>query len=114
MAGLEDTSSSAGHLIGDYIRGEVIAEGGFGKVYKAQHRYLAKQACIKVIRPDHQSEELADFLMREADVLNTLDHKHIVRLLGLTIEDDQINFHEKGNSPPRFPAPDDKALLHRY
>lgn len=89
MAETENTSSSR-PLVGDYIMGECIGQGGCGKVYKAQHRYLKKTACIKIIRSDHQSDDLADLLWREADVLNKLDHKHIVHLQNLTIQDDQI------------------------
>jgi eukaryotic-like serine/threonine-protein kinase len=89
MIGSEDTSIS-GRLIDNYIRGELIGEGGFGKVYKAQHRYLEKQACIKIIRSDHRSENLASFLVHEAQVLTKLDHTNIVRLIDLTIQDDQI------------------------
>src|SRR5579859_6000000 len=89
MVELENTSST-NHLIGDYLIGEVIACGGFGTVYKAQHRYLNKPACIKVIRSGSQSEELADLLWREAEILNAFDNKHIVRLQTLTIKDNQI------------------------
>ncbi len=91
MVELEHTTTSKS-FIGDYILGEPIGKGGFGQVYKAQHRYLKKQACIKIIRSDHQSDEvLAEALWQEGQVLSQLDHKHIVRLQTLTVKDNQIH-----------------------
>jgi serine/threonine protein kinase/RecA/RadA recombinase len=87
MAELESTSSSRS-IIGDYIVGELIGRGGFGSVYKAHHRHIDRQACAKVIQS--KNEELNKSLLREAKVLNVLDHKHIVRLHTVTKEDDQI------------------------
>ncbi len=89
MVDLEQTVGST-RIIGDYIIGNLIGRGGYGEVYKAKHRYLDKLACIKIIRSDHQSEELKNALWKEARVLNKLDNEHIVRLQTLTIENDQI------------------------
>ncbi|HEY0752525.1 MAG TPA: AAA domain-containing protein [Ktedonobacteraceae bacterium] len=76
--------------MGNYIKGDFIGKGGFGEVYKARHRYREKPACMKIIRADRQSEDLIDFIMREAKVLDRLDHPHIVRLQDLDIKDDEI------------------------
>lgn len=89
MDGVEDPSSED-VMYGDYIRGDFIGQGGFGKVYKAQHRHLKKHACIKIIRSDNLSEDLNDFIFREADVLVQLKHEHIVSLETLSIKGDQI------------------------
>jgi tRNA A-37 threonylcarbamoyl transferase component Bud32 len=87
MIGSEDNSLSG---IDSYAMGELIGQGGFSKVYKAEHRYIEKQACIKIIRSDHQSENLDSLLVREAQVLTKLDHTNIVRVIDLAIKDDQI------------------------
>src|SRR5882762_8184774 len=99
MAELEDASSSIDlgnssnsvDISGAYIIGEYLGEGGFGKVYKAQHRYLGNYVVIKFLRPEHQNESLAGLLVREGQVLTKLNHTNIVRVLGLDIDaDDQI------------------------
>lgn len=87
MDQLESTSSSM-RVIGDYVVGEFIGRGGFGNVYKARHRYIDRDACIKVVQS--KSEEFNASLLREAKLLNLLDHKYIVRLHTVTIENDQI------------------------
>ena len=87
MDKLESTSTSV-RVIGDYVVGEFIGRGGFGNVYKARHRYINREACIKVVQS--KSEEFNVSLLREAKVLDLLDHKHIVRLYTVTIEHDQI------------------------
>ena len=99
MVGLEDTgnstnlrnSSNSGNILGDYIKEERIGKGGFGEVYKAQHRHLKNYVVIKILRPDHRNANLAGLLVREGQVLTKLSHRNIVRVMGLTIEaDDQI------------------------
>src|SRR5215813_3167732 len=87
MEKLEHTSTSI-RVIGDYVVDEFIGKGGFGNVFKARHRHLHREACIKVVQS--KSEEFNISLLREAKVLNLLDHKYIVRLHTVTIEHDQI------------------------
>jgi tRNA A-37 threonylcarbamoyl transferase component Bud32 len=87
MIGAEDSSLSR---LDNYRIVDLIGQGGFGKVYKAEHQYIDKQACIKIIRPDQQSEGLASLLVQEAQMLAKLDHTNIVRVIDLTVQDDQI------------------------
>ncbi len=91
MAASDTTSYSEKPIVGNYIRGEKIGEGGFGKVYKAQHRYLEKYVCIKTIRTEQTRSDLNDLIFHEASVLNKLNHKNIIHLIDLNIEEDQIN-----------------------
>ena len=85
------STSNSNYVVGNYIiSGPPIGQGGFGKVYKAQHMHLDKQVCIKIVQSNHLSEDLEHLLLREAQVLNKLDHKNIVHLQDLTIKDNQI------------------------
>jgi serine/threonine protein kinase len=69
-----------------YEVGELVAQGGFGVVYRAQHRELRKPVAIKVLKTptDFTPRQQADFLRRfqeEARTVAQLDHPHIVRVL---------------------------------
>jgi serine/threonine protein kinase len=88
MAGLENPSSSE-KLYGSYILGEQIGRGGFGKVYKARHSILQTPACIKILSPNQQGDDL-DGVLREALILTALRHDHIVRFIDLNKKDGQI------------------------
>ncbi len=89
MTDSSKTGNSNG-IIGNYMLGDFIGEGSFGKVYKAWHLYLNKQICIKIVQSDLLNEELENALWSEAQVLQALDHKNIVRLQDLTIQNNQI------------------------
>ncbi|HZI05513.1 MAG TPA: serine/threonine-protein kinase, partial [Archangium sp.] len=57
----------------------VLASGGHGAVYEAEHRILGRRAAVKVLHPHltDQGEMLQRFV-REARVVNQIRHPHIV------------------------------------
>ncbi len=83
--------SSTRYGIGSYIKGEYIGEGGFGRVYKAQHKYLPDRLdCIKEIPYDRLSEDQENSVLREGQILDKLEHKNIVRLRELMVHENKI------------------------
>lgn len=73
-------------LDGKYEIGAVVAEGGFGVVYRADHRTLRKPVAVKVLKvpADLAGPTRKQFLQKfeqEAQTIARLDHPAIVRVL---------------------------------
>lgn len=64
---------------GKYVLGELLGEGEFGVVYKAQHLHLRRQQAIKILLERHfQKSEFRDRFLREAQTVAALDHPNII------------------------------------
>ncbi len=75
-----------GHQFGDYRLVRLLGTGGFAEVYEAEHMHLpGTKAAIKILKDAFTQKQLEE-LRKEALIVNTLDHPHIVRLLGFSIE----------------------------
>ncbi|MBZ4415417.1 serine/threonine-protein kinase [Myxococcus sp. RHSTA-1-4] len=68
-----------GTLAGEYVLKALLASGGHGSVYEAEHRILGRRAAVKVLHPHlaDQGEMLKRFV-REARVVNQIRHPNIV------------------------------------
>lgn len=70
-----------------WIKGDVIGEGTFGKVYKGLNQSTGELLAIKQFYLADGSEEEVDDLQKEIAVMWELDHEHIVRYLGTSKTD---------------------------
>src|SRR5262245_36426187 len=68
-----------GQRIGDFAILEVLGEGSFGKVYLARQLSLERLVALKVTAPRG----------REAHVLASLEHDHIVHVLSEVVDPEQ-------------------------
>nr|MBK7070349.1 serine/threonine protein kinase [Deltaproteobacteria bacterium] len=73
-------------LDGKYDVHSVVAEGGFGVVYRGTHRTLQKPIAIKVLKtppslPDASRKAFIDKFVFEARTIARLEHPGIVRIL---------------------------------
>ena len=74
------------HRFGDYRLVRLLGEGSFAEVYEAEHLYLpGTKAAIKILKDAFTQQQLEE-LRKEALIVSMLDHPHIVRLLGFSIE----------------------------
>ncbi len=73
----------AGENFGDYILIRLLGRGSFGEVYLGEHVYLGSKAAIKILHATLPEGEFNTFL-EEARKIVTLNHPHIVRLLGFS------------------------------
>ncbi len=69
----------AGTPVGTYLIQSLIASGGGGMVYRAQHALLGRKAAVKVLRREiASSQEAVARFAREAQVVNRIRHPNIV------------------------------------
>ena len=70
-----------GDAVGEYVIEGLIAEGGCGSVYVAQHSALDRRAAIKVLRGSlASSPRMVERFVREVDLVNLLRHPNIVEI----------------------------------
>jgi tRNA A-37 threonylcarbamoyl transferase component Bud32 len=75
--------------LGQYQIVRKLGEGGFGSAYLAEQIGIQRKAVIKVLhRQLLESDEVVRRFEREASVLASLDHHHIVRLYNFGVLDD--------------------------
>jgi len=76
-----------GQQIGNYTITRLLGEGGFASVYLGQHvRIAAQQAAIKHLKTHVTGADIQLF-QHEAELIATLAHPHIVRLLDFEVKD---------------------------
>jgi len=78
-----------GKDLGEYTVIEMIAEGGFGKTYKAKHNIIDELACIK--HAHYVSPQDEEILVQEAKTIWDLRHYSIPSMKGmLKLEDGSL------------------------
>ena len=82
-AAIADETSHAGQRVGAYRIIRAIGEGGMGVVFLAERddETFEKQVAIKVARPGALSESAMRRFRQERQIIATLEHAYIARLL---------------------------------
>src|SRR5689334_2410623 len=75
--------SMAGRRVGAYLLVEQIGRGGMGAIYRAERAddEFRKQVAIKFIASELQTPEVLSRFVVERQILATLEHPNIARLL---------------------------------
>ncbi len=60
--------------------GEFIAEGAFGKVYKAYNKENGRQVAVKQISKAHMDEKELEVQTNEIELLRVCESQYIVQL----------------------------------
>jgi serine/threonine-protein kinase len=84
--------------LGAYQLGEMIGRGGMGEVYRARHRYLARPAAIKLIRPEAlagagSADVTIQRFRREAEAAAALRSPHTISLYDFGVTDDGVFYY---------------------
>jgi serine/threonine-protein kinase len=76
------TQMLIGRTIGKYEILSAIGSGGMGTVYRAQQIGVQREVAIKILNAElSDSEQFVKRFKREAEVLATLEHPHIIPIL---------------------------------
>jgi serine/threonine-protein kinase len=86
--------------MGSYHLVELLGRGGMGEVWRAKHQLLAREAAIKLVRPEllgaTSGEEARNMLCRferEAQATATLSSQHTIRIFDFGITADQTFYY---------------------
>lgn len=78
------------HSFGRYIVSQRLGRGGMAEVYQARDPVLDRQVAIKVILPHLAAEQgFAQRFLREAKLIASLRHPHLVQLYDFDVVDEQ-------------------------
>ena len=97
-----------GQLLGNYRLIRLLGRGGFAEVYLGKHIYIETQAAVKVLSTPLVGEYLQRFI-REAKIVASLEHPHIVRVLDFGIEEEKetpflvMSYAAHGTMRQRYP-----------
>ena len=69
----------------DYNVMEEIGSGGYGRVYRVQHKLDGKDYALKVVRTSSSPKEM-EKILREVQVLSSIQSEHVVRYYSAWIE----------------------------
>lgn len=87
------TEAGARPTLTRYELGELIGEGGVGRVFAATDKSDGTEVALKVLRPELAADAVqAERFIREARLLMGLDHAHVVKGLRVAKEGDTIFF----------------------
>jgi eukaryotic-like serine/threonine-protein kinase len=81
-------------IVGAYRLLELIAEGGMGLVFLAEHQKLGRKVALKMLRPEYTGNKKAiSRFFREARAVNEIQHENIVEITDFVEDPDGDNFY---------------------
>jgi WD40 repeat protein/serine/threonine protein kinase len=79
----------SGRKLGDYTLREKIGDGGYGDVYRAEHRVLRRVAVVKVLNEERQcADHGASRFLREAQLASQLRHTNAAHIYDFGVDDE--------------------------
>ncbi len=79
---------SPGDQVGDYRITNLIAAGGFGAVYRADHVSDKREVAIKIVHQSRLNPENIERFRREVQALRKLDNPYVVKLYDVGLHTD--------------------------
>lgn len=77
-------------LVGDYILGPRIGSGSFAVVWRSRHRQHGLEVAVKEIDKKLLSSKVSESLLKEINILSTINHPNIIQLFEAIETEDRI------------------------
>lgn len=90
---LADEQALLGQELGRYRLRSVIGCGGMGIVFAAEHLGLGREVAIKALLPELDHADMVERFQREARMLATLRHPHIIEIFDFDISAQGMPFY---------------------
>lgn len=71
---------TVGSVVGGYVIGAALGEGGMGQVYLATDERLGRRVALKVLPPEAADADAQARFLREARALARVEHQNVVRV----------------------------------
>jgi len=78
----------SGTMLGNYVLGRCLGEGGMGTVYAACHRFLNRPAAVKVLHDDLIDTNARARVIQEGWVIDQIDHPNVVKIYDCGVLED--------------------------
>lgn len=83
--------TATGEIIGPYVLGQCLGQGGFGAVYEATHQETGQRVALKFLHDSKELEpEIQNRFVREVALLKRLDHENIVQVFDAGLHEGSI------------------------
>ncbi len=90
-AAVDERAPLSGRQLGDFVLRELLGEGGFGAVYRADQPVLGREVVVKVLKARRTAEPaLASRFLREAQLASRLDHPFAAHVYAFGAEPDGV------------------------
>ncbi len=89
-----DNPVAPGTLVGEYRVEALVAEGGFGTVYRCVHPVIGKSAALKVLKREFSANpEMVARFISEARAVNQIRHRNIVDIFSFGVLPDGRHYY---------------------
>src|SRR6478609_3158227 len=89
MTGTPEASRTGQIVGGKYRIVRLLAKGGMGVVYEAQHTVVRRRFAIKFLRRDlAERRDILNRFQREAEAAGALENDHVTAAIDFSISDD--------------------------